>query len=164
MACPPGPRNEAGLMIFARNALASGPGKALKLNRLYAYLAKSEGGHPLKERRKFSEILQGDLPSVALVPGPQPRHSGNVNPPSAIGGDPRQSRGFTLRNLFSFLSFFILKILKICVHLRPILIPHYPKTPPMREPARRLINHKQKAPRMIRISPRAAASLTEPPM
>jgi hypothetical protein len=80
-------------MIFARNALASGPGKALKLNRLYAYLAKSEGGHPLKERRKFSEILQGDLPSVALVPGPQPRHSGNVNPPSAIGGDSRQSRG-----------------------------------------------------------------------
>jgi len=27
-ACPPGPRNEACLMIFARNALASGPGMA----------------------------------------------------------------------------------------------------------------------------------------
>jgi len=27
-ACPPGPRNEARLMIFARNALAFGPGTA----------------------------------------------------------------------------------------------------------------------------------------
>jgi hypothetical protein len=35
----------------------------------------------------------------ALAPGPRPRHSGNVNPPSAIGGDPRQSRGFTSRKL-----------------------------------------------------------------
>jgi len=26
--CPPGPRNDARLMIFARNALASGPGNA----------------------------------------------------------------------------------------------------------------------------------------
>jgi hypothetical protein len=26
--CPPGPRNEARLMVFARNALASGPGNA----------------------------------------------------------------------------------------------------------------------------------------
>jgi hypothetical protein len=28
MACPPGPRNEARLMVFARNALASEPGNA----------------------------------------------------------------------------------------------------------------------------------------
>jgi hypothetical protein len=26
--CPPGPGNEARLMVFARNALASGPGNA----------------------------------------------------------------------------------------------------------------------------------------
>jgi len=26
--CPPGPRNEGRLMVFARNALASGPGNA----------------------------------------------------------------------------------------------------------------------------------------
>jgi hypothetical protein len=26
--CPPGPENEARLMVFARNALASGPGNA----------------------------------------------------------------------------------------------------------------------------------------
>jgi len=26
--CPPGPRNEGCLMVFARNALASGPGNA----------------------------------------------------------------------------------------------------------------------------------------
>jgi hypothetical protein len=34
-----------------------------------------------------------------LAPGLQPKHPGTDNPPSAIGGDPRQSRGFTLREL-----------------------------------------------------------------
>jgi hypothetical protein len=28
LGCPPGPRNETRLMVFARNALASGPGNA----------------------------------------------------------------------------------------------------------------------------------------
>jgi len=32
--CPPGPRNDARLMVFARNALASGPGNARNSIRL----------------------------------------------------------------------------------------------------------------------------------
>ncbi len=41
---PPAPRNDARLMVFARNALASGPGNAYNSIHLFAYLAKSEGG------------------------------------------------------------------------------------------------------------------------
>ena len=45
-ACPPGPRNEACLMVFARNPPMADfrAGECLKFNRSYAYVAKSESG------------------------------------------------------------------------------------------------------------------------
>ena len=40
----------------------------------------------------------------------------------------------------------------------------HPKTPPILDPATRLITNRQSAPSTMRISPRAAASLTDPPI
>jgi len=52
-ACPPGPRNEVRLMVFARNPPMADfrAGQCLKFNRSCAYLAKSEGGQGISAEK-----------------------------------------------------------------------------------------------------------------